>query len=412
MSVVYILAEFPSYSEYFILNEMIELQKKGVELKVFAVRKGPDMGGRVQDFTGSAIFSSPIFSICSMQAHLYLLNNFGWNYLNTLENILIKSKWSLYDFFKGFKNFTIGAQFLFKLRKNKINHMHAHFVSFPASIALLISQLSGISFSCSAHAHDIYTSDRIELARKLDAAKFFVTCTSFNKRFLDSMVNRKRKEKIVHVYHGIDLSQWPQRQKRSIVNKEFQVLSIGRLVEKKGIIFLLEAVKLLRDRGFRLKCSIIGEGPLRGFFEDFVKRNDLEKFISFPGALEQGTVKKYLQEADVFVLPSTVMPNGDKDGLPNVLLEALAIGVPVVSTPVSAIPELIISGQTGILIPDKDSEGIANAVEELARKPSLCDFLVQNGRRKVELDFSIETSTHQLLKLLNHSEEHEEKQTA
>src|SRR5690606_15251599 len=114
-----------------------------------------------------------------------------------------------------------------------------------------------------------------EIIRKLDAAHFFVTCTSFNKKYLDSIVGRVKKEKIIHIYHGIDLAQWPQKHQVTLNEKGIDILTIGRLVEKKGIIFLLEAVKLLKERGQLLTCSIIGDGPLMEEYEDYIKKNNL-----------------------------------------------------------------------------------------------------------------------------------------
>ena len=399
MSIVYILGEFPSSTEYFILNEIIELQKSGLDIKIFAVRKGPDIGERSLEIRGCVVYSSLFFSVYSFKAHFYLINSFLERYFKALWEIILSANWSISTFLKEIRNFTIAAQFLFKLRTSRATHIHAHFVSLPASIAYRMSQISGIPFSCSAHAHDIFTSDKAEIVRKLNAASFFVTCTSFNKKYLDSIVGKVEKEKIIHVYHGIDLNQWPQKDQLTFYEREIHILTIGRLVEKKGIIFLLEAVKLLIGRGHLLKCSIIGEGPLREQLEDYIRTNDLTEIACLYGALEQDAVKEFYRKADVFILPCTMTDDGDRDGLPNVLLEALAVGVPVISTPVSAISELIVDGQTGILVPDQDPEGIAIAVMRLIDTPKLSQSLSTNGRIKVEKEFSISASTDRLVQL-------------
>src|SRR5690606_17677220 len=129
--------------------------------------------------------------------------------------------------------------------------------------------------------------------------------------YLDSIVGRVKKEKIIHIYHGIDLAQWPQKHQVTLNEKGIDILTIGRLVEKKGIIFLLKAVKLLKERGQLLTCSIIGDGPLMEEYEDYIKKNNLSGVVFLHGILEQDAVKKFYQKADVFILPCTITANGD-----------------------------------------------------------------------------------------------------
>lgn len=404
MSIVYILGEFPSYSENFILNEVIELQKKGLEIKIFAVQQGPKMEEKLREINGRAVYGKSIFSIYSLQAHLYLFTSFREKYFQGLKEIFSFSNESFSTILKKIKNFTISAQFLFNLKKDEISHLHAHFISLPGSIAFWMSQISSIPFSCSAHAHDIYTSGKSELNRKIDAAKFIITCTSYNKKYLDAMVGRRSRDKIIHIYHGIDLNQWPQRKRVGIVGNEIHILTIGRLVEKKGIIFLLDAVKLLRERGCKVKASVIGDGPLMTDFVKYIRKYNLSEIVHFFGALAQNSVKEIYQMSDIFVLPSVVTSSGDRDGLPNVLLEALTVGVPVISTAVSAISELIIDGRSGILVPEKDPEAIVNAVLKLQNDPEFYRYLSESGRKKVEREFAISASTDRLMQLLGNTQ--------
>lgn len=396
MVIVYILETFPSYSEYFILNEITALRKQGFRIIVAAVKKGPPLYHQASSANEDTLYFGHWISPVKSAAHLYMLRKYGRRYLSVLKEEVLGGR-SVAEVLRRWKHFSIAVYFLFQLRKIPFDRLHAHFLSLPSTIALIMSKLSGIAFSCSAHAHDIFTTGKPELVKKTTAAKLVITCTRFNLEYLKEMVAGDAKERIHHVYHGIDLSKWQGRKEFYPFTNGIHILTVGRLVEKKGTIYLLRAVKQLKA-SYALKCSIVGDGPLLPFLKEFIRQNGLEENVHLYGALEQEKIRPLYETADLFVLPCKETADGDRDGLPNVLMEALAVGVPVISTDLSAVPELIENKITGLLVPQEDPGGIAEAVILLRNDPRLYQDIVANGWEKIK-KFDIHHSTHRLSQL-------------
>ena len=390
MSIAFILGEYPSVSESFIRNEIIELRKRGLQIIILAIKKG--VGANNEN---EVIYDGNLMASTTLLAHFYYIFKHGHSYFKALSSILFSGKRSIIQRGRALKNFSKSIYFLFRLRKTDCTHLHAHFLSQPASIAMMMASISGLKFSCSAHAHDIYTTPVSDLKEKLKRSLFTVTCTRFNRDFLSNL--SKEDQKLYHIYHGIDFSKWPQKRFGTTFSEvnELHILCVGRLVEKKGIIYLLKAILELKQRGFQVKCNIVGDGPLFGMLSNFIIEHHLENEINLAGALSADLVTPFYENADLFVLPCIEMNNGDKDGLPNVLLEALATGIPVITTPVSAIPELIEHQLTGLLVPQQDYLSIAEAIIRLKGDQELYNRLIANGRKKVEA-FDIKVSTGQL----------------
>lgn len=400
MTIAYILGQFPSHTEHFIHNEIVELGSRGINIRILALQRGP--AGALPAAAGSgARYRGAFFSFATLAAHAFLASRSGARYFRVLGNALSSGAFRPAPLLKRIRDFSTAVCFLHALRDGPVTHLHAHFASLPTRIAGIMSALSGIPFSCSAHANDIYTTPPAELVKNLAGARFIVTCTAYNKVYLDGVLAAGAPKRVMHVYHGIDLSgwAWQDRPFAFTAGHVLHILTVGRLVEKKGIMYLLEAVRQLRETGRPVRLSVVGEGPCRPRLAAYIAQHGLGPVVQLHGALTQPEVKALYQVADVFVLPCTVTGNGDRDGLPNVLMEALAVGLPVISTAVSAIPELIRDGETGLLIPEKSAAGILDALERLGKDPRLCRELARNGREKLEQAFSIEVSTNQLVGL-------------
>ncbi|GGB24186.1 glycosyltransferase [Puia dinghuensis] len=389
MLVAYILDEFPSASEYFILNEIVELVKRGFTIQVLAMRKNNKITGH--EIAG-VLYEQGCFSVGTFMAHLYLMRTVRKRYVGMIKKITK---------LRQLRVFLTGGYFLFLLRKMPVEHIHAHFCSIPADIAMIMSELSGIGFSCSAHSRDIFTGNKEGLRVKINKARFFITCTSYNRLYLQQIAQGDGLGKIFHLYHGIDLAKWPEKKQGSGPSRhdKVRILTVCRLVGKKGIFFLLEAIKMLRDTGLTIECSIVGEGPLRREIEKYIDMNGLRCNIHLQGMLLQSAVKPFYLSADIFVLPAIVADDGDRDGLPNVLVEAMAVGVPVITTAVSAIPELVVHEFTGLLVPEKSPEAIRDAIVRLISEEELCHKIARNGRRKVKAEFSIHTTTDRMVEI-------------
>jgi glycosyltransferase involved in cell wall biosynthesis len=260
--------------------------------------------------------------------------------------------------------------------------------------------MTGIGWSCSAHAKDIWTTSDAELSRKLAAMAWAVTCTRAGFERLRALASPPDK---VHLsYHGLDLERFgkftgqrPARDGRN-PSEPVVILSVGRAVEKKGYPVLLEALA-------RLPCDLawrfvhIGGGELLGKLRAQADELGIADRISWKGGMAQDEVLARYRQADIFALACRISGDGDRDGLPNVLMEAQSQGVACISTNISAIPELIEDGETGILVPPQDPAALASAIERLCRSPEMRQRIGLAGRRRVEAAFSHEAGLDRLM---------------
>jgi len=276
--------------------------------------------------------------------------------------------------------------------------VHAHFLHTPASVARYCATIRGLPWSGSAHAKDIWTTPQWELRGKLASCDWLVTCTATNRDYLSSLAPPGRVEL---VYHGLDLSRFtapasthPPRD-GSAANDPVVLLSVGRLVEKKGTDVLLDALaRLPADLHWRLVH--VGGGPLRQVLEQQASALGLAHRIAWRGAMAQDDLLALYRSADLFALASRIAHDGDRDGLPNVLMEAQSQWVPCIATDVSAIHELIIDGITGVLVPPQDPLALAHALESLMRDPARRRTLAQAGYARVNAEFGLRGNLDQL----------------
>ncbi len=270
---------------------------------------------------------------------------------------------------------------------SNVSHIHAHFCHTPASVAFFASQLTGLPFSFTAHAKDIYTSEPDQLARKIAKARFVVTCTKYNAAHLAGIMNGNPARTPVHtIYHGIDVGFFSFEPEVS-PGPPYRILSVGRLVPKKGYDDLLLALKILDDRGFDFQFTHIGSGEMKSRVADMTRGLGLSHRVRMLGTLPHKEVLSWYRRAHCFALACKVAGNGDRDGIPNVLIEAMAVGLPVVATRVSAIPELVEDGATGTLVEPGNPGDMADALERVLLDPAGCRDRVNRAREKVERDF-------------------------
>ncbi len=282
-----------------------------------------------------------------------------------------------------------------------ICHLHSHFLHTPASVTRYAAMLRGINWSFSAHAKDIWTSPDWELSEKIADASWGVTCTKFNYVHLNGLADRAGKVKLV--YHGLD----PARFSEQAVDRDFRdggsggpvrILSVGRAVEKKGYDDLLRALaRLPADIDWHF--THIGDGALRDRLARLADRYGIAERITWRGAQPHSEVIAACRASDLFVLASRITKTGDRDGLPNVLLEAQLMGVACVSTAVSAIPELIEHGRNGLLVAQRDVAALCEAIERMAREPETREMYSRLGIERVRRDFSTEPGIDRLVSL-------------
>ena len=399
----YIVKSWPRLSETFILNEILGLERCGVPIRIFSVRD-PDPGpthSQVASVRASVTYLS--FAThwqSAVLGNIRFLRRHPRRYIRTLlaaiGKILRHHRWAALRHLAPLRHFLKAGYLADVLVREPCIDLHAHFASSPGLVALFASRLTGVPYTLTAHAKDIYACNPVDLRPKLREARAVITCTEYNRRYLLEQYGLQCQGKLHCVYHGVDLSQFPFSWPHASEDSEPLVLSVARLVEKKGLDDLIAAAAILRRRGRRFRVEIIGDGPLYSTLAAQVRALDLERVVTLLGARSQETVCSAYRRASVFALPCKVAANGDRDGIPNVLLEAAASGVPVVSTPVSGIPELIQSGSEGLLIEPTQPALLADALDRILSFPELGRRLATTARSKVEAIFSLDVSVAKL----------------
>ncbi|MGI6459772.1 MAG: glycosyltransferase [Candidatus Hydrogenedentales bacterium] len=250
-------------------------------------------------------------------------------------------------------------------RARRAQHLHAHFLGIPALVAYCLSRELGIPYSLTAHAHDIYVGACPECVVR--NAAFRTTCTGSNQRYLAACYPDSPFEL---VRHGIDVAQY-SGQRFSDGDNTFRILAVGRLVEKKGFDYLIDACALLREDDMPFLCTLVGEGYLETLLRARIAELALENCVSLVPFRPHAELRTYYLRSDVLVAPSVVATDGDRDGLPNVILEAMASELPVIASDAGSIPEAVRDMQTGLLVPQGDAPALADALKRVQRDRAL-----------------------------------------
>jgi glycosyltransferase involved in cell wall biosynthesis len=413
--VAYVLKGFPVLSETFISSEVYRVEQTGIPLHIFVVKPRDEREHHpvIDRIRATPDYLPPTSRISEKSRLRWLLANapqFVPSLVRTLrrrpkgvlaaarlalgESVLARSSfwsWPKVSYVRDLLLALAIADRLF--HSPHIRHLHAHFAHDSTTITWLASMITGLPFSFTAHAKDIY-ADRLNprglLPRKLHAATFVVTCTEANRRHLERMSDGTP---IHRVYHGLNDDfrrfSWDCHTTRR-EPAQLRLLAVGRLVRKKGLDIFVEACGLLDSQGVRFEAVIIGDdddvGDKSKVSEDLrrrITRLGLEDRVRMLGQLGQREVYDHYLNASVFCLPCRVLDDGDRDGIPNVLLEAMSCGIPVVTTGVSGIPELVEHGINGLLVDEEDPGALAGAVGMLAADPELAHRLGRAGRATV-----------------------------
>lgn len=385
MRVAYLLKKFPRLSETFILTELCAQESRGVDLCVFS-RRAPDDEPRhaALETLRAPIEVFPRYADLDpwsliFQAGEAGLDEAGWARLRPLVHDLGPLVGERFA-----RLLTEALHVRERARALEVDHIHVHFATESAIVALLARELGGPSYSITAHAKDIYRSTvRPELLERLFlGSAFVVTVCDANVDHLRARIGPEAGARVRRLYNGLDLPRFPFH---GDGRDEDHVVAVGRLVEKKGFDVLIDALAELRRRGRTLRATLVGDGEERVALERRAReRGLLEGTLTFTGPLDQDGVREVMQRATVFCLPCVVGEDGNRDALPTVLLEALAVGLPCVSTPVTGIPEILDAGRVGRVVPERDVEATATALEELLDSPEERALLARAGREHAE----------------------------
>ena len=378
MHIGYILTTFPALSETFVLNEILELERQGMTVTVFSLRK-PRNEPRHPEM--SQLRARIVYLIDDPLARPSVSD--------LAEGAVTYLKAILRGQFAELKNISRGMRVAAASRRSGVAALHAHFADRPASFAYWAHRMTGLPFSFTAHAIDIFEHGLTDalMVTKLREARYVITVCDFNKQFILDHYPGAIADSIHVINNCIDLKYFVFRE--SEPEGERFVLSVGRLVPKKGFNLLIRACAKLRGQGQDVRFKIIGEGPERGTLESLADSLGVRDLITLVGAAPHDAVKDLLGRATIFCMPFRRTPSGDQDSLSLVLIEAMASGVPVISTRLAAIPEIVDHGVNGLLVEPEDADGIAAAIMQLIDNPVLRESLRRAARAKVESRFSL-----------------------
>jgi len=381
----YVLRKFPVLSETFILNEMLALEARGARLHVFSLDRpnDPRFHEDLPKLKARVAYIPDVFESKRLLEHgSRLRKSSRKGYFKALRYVIRRSSPTLVW------RFLQSCYVANEARRLGLDHLHAHFATRPASVAFLASKISGIPYSFTAHAIDIFKShlDPRALVRKIEEARFVVTVSEFNKAHLEERTP-VAKGKVFRIYNGIPLARFVPN--GVFAEAPFTILCVARLVEKKGIPVLIEACKILRDQGAAFRCWIVGKGRTRPQLEELIARWSLGSHVRLLGPLTQGEVLKRYRSAHLYALPCIIGSDGNRDGLPVSIVEALACGIPVLTTPVTGIPEVVRDRVNGILVRPGDADSLARAIIELMSDRALYETLRANARPSVEASFDL-----------------------
>ena len=397
-----VLKGYPRLSETFIAQELLSLQRIGLDYSIVSLRHPTDKRthpihqeiNAAVNYLPEYLYQEPL-RVLKAWVQTRKLNGYAKAILIWLDD-LRRDKTP--NRIRRFGQAMVLAHEL----PSDVTLIHAHFLHTPASVARYAAIIKGLPWSCSAHAKDIWTSPEWELSEKLDDINWLVTCTSANVDHLKNLAVRA-PEKVNLLYHGLDFTRFNKRQseysKRDGGNLDEPVvlLSVGRAVEKKGYDVLLQALSTLPPE-LSWRLVHIGGGALSKDLKKMAQLLNIDKKIEWMGAQSQQVVIAKYEIADLFVLASLVAKDGDRDGLPNVLMEAQSQGLACLSTRVSAVPELIENDVTGVLVEPGQIDELKIALEHLITDPDMRERLGKAGEIRVHESFSHE----QNLQLLAH----------
>jgi len=395
MRIAYVTAQAPyGVGESFILPEVMELRNQGHEVVIFPLRPASELGkGKECADASQYTVRIPLFSFSVLLRALRIMVLCPRLTVRVFIDI-IKGSGSMKKILKNLvvvpKGFVLGEE----VKKIGFSHIHAHWASTPSTAAYVASLYSGISWSLTAHRWDIKEDNMLET--KIRSSEFVRAISVNGANEIKSKISKTLWHKVNIIHMGVRLTPNECTPEQDV----FTIASVGNLIPVKGHRFLLEACLLLKQRGKIFRCFLIGDGPLKQELLEMIHKLDLDDVVTLCGRLPHDKVLGMYQDCCVSVLvhPSIVTDDGEREGIPVALMEAMAVSVPVISTATGGIPELLGDG-AGILVPPGDSKALADAIEVIMENPYYRAELGQKGRKKIEADFSLSSVVRQLAEL-------------
>ncbi len=394
LKVAYILKMYPRFSETFIVNEILELERRGMDVRIYSLRK-PDDGrfhAALSRVKANVVYVPQYPQLETeriSQAHQLVRSAYPERY----QNVHTYSQSRRNDY--AIKRFLQAGFVAGHLLKHPVDAMHAHFASSATRVANLVHHMIGLPYSITAHAKDIFHEavNPASLRHKISDARFVVTVSQFNKSYLQEIMGDTPSD-IRCLYNGIDLKRF--RPNPAIKRDPNLILAVGRLVEKKGFDTLIRACHILKAWDINFRCHIIGKGGLYHPLKQLIIDLDLTEQVHLMGPRPQDGVRDAYRRASLFTLPCIIAQDGNRDGLPTVLLEAMACGLPVVSTRLTGVPEIIDHNENGFLVPPSSPHALARSLAILLTNPKQREQMGQAAREKVKKEFDVRRNVGQL----------------
>ncbi len=375
--IAYILGGFPQDTPTFIYHEIEGLAKLGIDLRIVSLHP---MGVNenhldYKKWLPKTCYAGSLNFISMFYCHVHFAFTKPMQYINLFAH---------YRAFGGKRVCWVAPHVAYYIKKERVGHMHAHFAWSAADLARAVTKLTGIRYSMTAHQSDIHRlPERLE-EKMCEAAKVF-TCTKGNAEFLLKEYPESVTGKIEKIFHGVDLNQFSPLLNNK--NRDIDIISVGNLIEVKGFIYLVQALIHLASRGLKPRCLIVGDGPEKKRLLKSIEKGGLQDNVTIIGKMPQAKLAALYSKSRMFVLPCVEI-NGAPHGIPNVLTEAMAMGLPVVSADVPHIPELIENGKDGILVSDKDPEALAGAIQMILTNREKRTAIGKSARKKIERKFN------------------------
>jgi glycosyltransferase involved in cell wall biosynthesis len=390
-SIAFLVKRFPRLSETFVLNEFLELRRQGLPVRLIAIMDPAEphvqpeadaLRGEVTYLRGPRFW--PLLPRVIRVAARHRLGT-----LRALRWVVPRARLA------SWRRLAEALILVDELEGQPV-HLHVHWAHAPGGVALLAERIAGIPWSLSTHAKDLYTVPAADVAERARCAHFITTCTSANVEHLTEVIGAA-PEKVVLCRHGVRLDRFAALNR---VPEPGRLLSIGRLVPKKGFDVLIGACAELARRNVEFRLDIVGDGAQRQALLGLVERLGLSDRVKILPGRPQPELLDFYARAACFVMAPAVQSDGDRDGVPNVILEAMACGVPTVATAISGIPEVIEDGRTGVLVPSGDRDALADALQLLLAVPERAQQLGDAGRRVVHSEFELADCTAPVVELL------------
>jgi len=384
----YLFERFPAFTQTFCARELSELYRQGTTPPVFSIRRP------AEDRPSNIALENILVY------YLPDTNSLEFKIRTKLISPRVRDLWSGSGDIRDKARFREAVYLGSKLRKAQVSHLHVHFAGLASRTAWWIKRLFGITYSFTGHANDIFCpkpDQRVTLSDLVGEALFVVTVSDFSANWLRRGFP-EAADKVHRVYNGLDLSTFKPASPGA---GPVRLLSVGRLIEKKGFAFLVEACRLLHSSGIDFVCEIVGEGPERGRLEELIQAYQLSDKIRLTGSMPQTEIVDLLARSSIFVFPAIHDSSGDSDNLPTVLIEALASNLPVIATEIAGIPEIVQQNENGILVQEKDAAQLANAIRVLACNQGLLEQFGTISREIAAEKFSLSNTVGELKSLFS-----------